>query len=258
MVESGHEKMSIEPITLNALPSDLDRERLPKHVAVIMDGNGRWARSRGMPRTMGHQRGVDVLKDLVRNCSDWGIKALTVYAFSTENWVRPNEEVNFLMLLFERVLRKELQHLIDEKVQIQFVGQLEALPPRLKHRIAESMAQSRHNTGLKFTVATNYGGRQEIVDACRAIAEQVKAGTLDPDQIDQDCFARHLYTADLGDPDLVIRTSGEMRISNFLLWQIAYAELYVTETPWPEFDREAFRNALFAYQSRSRRFGGVK
>ncbi len=258
MVESGHEKMSIEPITLNALPSDLDRERLPKHVAVIMDGNGRWARSRGMPRTMGHQRGVDVLKGLVRNCSDWGIEALTVYAFSTENWARPSEEVNFLMLLFERVLRRELQNLIDEKVQIQFVGQLDVLPAKLKREIADSMHRSRHNTGLKFTIATNYGGRQEIVDACRAIAQQVKDGTLEPDQIDSDLFARHLYTTHLGDPDLMIRTSGEMRVSNFLLWQIAYAEIYVTETPWPEFDREAFRSALFAYQNRSRRFGGVK
>jgi len=249
--------MSIEPVTLSALPPGLDADRLPQHVAVIMDGNGRWARERGLPRTMGHQRGVDVLKNLVRQCGEWGIDALTVYAFSTENWARPQDEVNFLMLLFERALRKELQNLVEAEVRLQFVGRLDVLPKRLQDEIALSVERSRHNTGLKFTVATNYGGRQEIVDACRAIAERVKAGTLEPHEIDRELFARHLYTRGLSDPDLVIRTSGEMRISNFLLWQMAYAELYVTDTPWPEFDREAFRIALDDYQKRKRRFGGL-
>ncbi|MGD1900975.1 MAG: isoprenyl transferase [Geitlerinemataceae cyanobacterium] len=249
--------MSAESVTLSALPPELDRERLPQHVAVIMDGNGRWARGQGLPRTMGHQRGVDVLKDLVRQCGEWGIDALTVYAFSTENWSRPEDEVSFLMVLFERALRRELRNMVEAGVQLRFVGRLDVLPQRLQDEIALSVEQSRQNTGLKFTIATNYGGRQEIVDACRAIADRVKAGTLEPDDIDRELFARHLYTNHLSDPDLVIRTSGEMRISNFLLWQMAYAELYVTETPWPEFDREAFRVALYEYQSRKRRFGGL-
>lgn len=249
--------MTVKPIVLQDLPPDLQRERLPKHVAVIMDGNGRWAKRQGLPRIMGHKRGVDALKDLLRCCKDWGIEALTAYAFSTENWGRPLEEVDFLMTLFERVLRKELREMIEENVCIQFVGNLNALPRSLQTEITRSMAQTEQNRGIRFTVATNYGGRQEILQACRAIANQVQQGLLQPDDIDEVLFERYLYTAGISDPDLLIRTSGEMRISNFLLWQLAYAEMYITETLWPDFDRSEFHRALCAYQQRDRRFGKV-
>ncbi|EDX73743.1 undecaprenyl diphosphate synthase [Coleofasciculus chthonoplastes PCC 7420] len=242
---------------LKELPSDLDQERLPKHVAVIMDGNGRWAKRRGIPRIMGHRRGVDTLKQLLRCCDDWGIQALTAYAFSTENWGRPIEEVEFLMTLFERVLIRELKEMMEENVRIQFVGNLTALPQSLQNQIERAMTQTQNNTGIQFTVATNYGGREEILQACRTIATQVQHGQLQPEDIDEALFSRHLYTANIGDPDLLIRTSGEMRLSNFLLWQMAYAEFYITDAFWPDFDREAFHQALIAYQKRERRFGKV-
>ncbi|MCL1465129.1 isoprenyl transferase [Argonema galeatum] len=242
---------------LQELPADLVRERLPRHVAVIMDGNGRWAKRQGLPRIMGHRRGVDALKDLLRCCRDWGVEALTAYAFSTENWGRPLEEVDFLMTLFERVLRQELREMMEENVQIRFVGNLNALPRSLQAEIARSMDETKQNQGIKFTVATNYGGRQEILQAARAIASQVQQGLLQPEQIDEALFERHLYTNGLCDPDLLIRTSGEMRISNFLLWQMAYAEIYITETLWPDFDRAEFHQALCDYQKRDRRFGKV-
>ena len=242
---------------LKELPSDLDQERLPKHVAVIMDGNGRWAKRRGIPRIMGHRRGVDTLKQLLRCCDDWGIQALTAYAFSTENWGRPIEEVEFLMTLFERVLIRELKEMMEENVRIQFVGNLTALPQSLQNQIERSMIQTQKNTGIQFTVATNYGGREEILQACRTIASQVQQGEIQPEDIDEALFSRHLYTANIGDPDLLIRTSGEMRLSNFLLWQMAYAEFYITDAFWPDFDREAFHQALIAYQKRERRFGKV-
>jgi len=238
-----------------SLPADVNPQRLPNHVAVIMDGNGRWAQSRGWPRFVGHQRGVDALKDLLRCCRDWGVGALTAYAFSSENWGRPQEEVNFLMTLFERVLRQELKEMMAENVQIRFVGNLNVLPVSLQAEIKHSMEKTKDNRGIKFTVATNYGGRQEIVQACRAIALEVKEGKLQPDDIDDTLFENHLYTAGISDPDLLIRTSGEMRISNFLLWQMAYAEIYVTDTFWPDFDRSQFHRALLSYQQRKRRFG---
>jgi undecaprenyl diphosphate synthase len=249
--------MTAKPIALQKLPTDLDKSRLPGHVAVIMDGNGRWAKSRGLPRIMGHQRGVDTLKDLLRCCRDWGVPALTAYAFSTENWGRPLEEVEFLMTLFERVLRKELKEMMEENVRIRFVGNLESLPPSLKAEIDRSMEKTKNNLGIQFTVATNYGGRQEIIEACRAIAAKAHQGLINPDEIDEALFERHLYTSGLPYPDLLIRTSGEMRISNFLLWQMAYAEIYVTQTLWPDFDRAQFHQALSAYQQRERRFGKV-
>ncbi|MEM7717325.1 MAG: polyprenyl diphosphate synthase, partial [Cyanobacteria bacterium P01_A01_bin.68] len=236
---------------------DLKKELLPKHVAVIMDGNGRWAKSRGLPRIMGHKQGVDALKDLLRCCKDWGIEALTAYAFSTENWGRPEEEVNFLMTLFKEVLRRELREMVSEDVQIRFVGNLSALPASLQTEISRSMAQTHTNDAIKFTVATNYGGRQEIIQACRKIAEQVQQNLLQPDEIDESIFENHLYTSGSRDPDLLIRTSGEMRLSNFLLWQMAYSEIYVTNTLWPDFNRQELHLALSAYQQRERRFGKV-
>ncbi|XTZ20345.1 MAG: isoprenyl transferase [cyanobacterium endosymbiont of Rhopalodia fuxianensis] len=249
--------MTLKFIVSKDLPTDLDQVRLPKHVAIIMDGNGRWAKRRGLPRMMGHQRGVDTLKDLLRCCRDWKIPALTAYAFSTENWGRPLEEVEFLMTLFERVLRRELREMMEENVRISFVGNLEVLPPSLQLEITRSMNDTQDNTGIQLTVATNYGGRQEIIQACQAIAIQIQKGLLVPEEINESLFERHLYTSGITHPDLLIRTSGEMRISNFLLWQLAYAEIYVTQTLWPDFNREEFYKALLAYQKRERRFGKV-
>jgi undecaprenyl diphosphate synthase len=241
--------------SLLELPTDLDKNRLPNHVAVIMDGNGRWAKKRGLPRIMGHQKGVDTLKDLLRCCDDWGISALTAYAFSTENWGRPTNEVEFLMTLFERVLRRELAELMSENVRIRFVGNLQDLPDSLQAEIEHSMLETKENDGIQFTVATNYGGRQEIMQACRAIATQVKQGLLELDDINEEVFEKHIYTTGIPHPDLLIRTSGEMRISNFLLWQMAYAEIYVTQTFWPDFNRLEFHEALLNFQQRDRRFG---
>ncbi|MBW4454060.1 MAG: isoprenyl transferase [Nostoc indistinguendum CM1-VF10] len=249
--------MTAQQTKLQDLPTDLKREQLPQHVAVIMDGNGRWAKRQGLPRIMGHKRGVDALKDLLRCCQDWGIQALTAYAFSTENWKRPQEEVDFLMTLFQRVLRQELREMIEENVQIKFVGNLQALPQSLQKEISRSMAETHDNRGIRFSVATNYGGRQEIIQACQAIAKQVQQGLLQPDEINEQVFESHLYTAGITDPDLLIRTSGEMRLSNFLLWQMAYGEIYITDALWPDFDRAEFHRALCAYQQRERRFGKV-
>ena len=250
--------MSLEPVTLQQLPTDLNKDRLPQHVAVIMDGNGRWAKNQGRPRFLGHQRGVDALKDLLRCCKDWGIPSLTAYAFSTENWSRPQAEVQFLMTLFERVLRRELKEMKEENVKIRFVGNLQDLPDSLRQEIDRSMEDTKNNQGIQFTVATNYGGRHEILQACQAIASKVEQGYLDASQINEDVFEQHLYTKGIPHPDLLIRTSGEMRISNFLLWQMAYSEIYVTSTLWPDFDRQEFHQALVNYQSRDRRFGKVK
>ena len=250
--------MSLEPVTLQQLPTDLSENLLPQHVAVIMDGNGRWAKNQGKPRIIGHQKGVDALKDLLRCCKDWGISALTAYAFSTENWGRPQVEVQFLMTLFERVLRRELEEMIRENVKIRFVGNLPDLPASLRQEIERSMEDTKHNQGIQFTVATNYGGRHEIIQACQAIASKVEQGYLEVTQINEKVFEQHLYTQGIPHPDLLIRTSGEMRISNFLLWQMAYAEIYVTPTLWPDFNRVEFHKALATYQQRDRRFGKVK
>jgi undecaprenyl diphosphate synthase len=239
------------------LPAALDPGRLPAHIAVIMDGNGRWARRRGLPRVMGHRAGVEALKRTLRLCSDWGIGALTAYAFSTENWSRPGEEVTFLMTLFERVLARELEALEREQVRIRFLGELEQLPEGLQGLIADATARTAANTGIHFNVCTNYGGRRELVRASRLLAERVASGELSPGAIDEACFAAELHTAGDVDPDLLIRTSGEQRISNFLLWQLAYAELHITDILWPDFDAAALEAALLDYQGRRRRFGGV-
>ncbi|MDZ8031187.1 MAG: isoprenyl transferase [Nostoc sp. DedQUE08] len=249
--------MTLQQTKLQDLPTDLKRELLPQHVAVIMDGNGRWAKRQGLPRIMGHKRGVDALKDLLRCCQDWGIQALTAYAFSTENWKRPQEEVDFLMTLFQRVLRQELREMVEENVQIKFVGNLQDLPRSLQQEISRSMEETKNNRGIRFSVATNYGGRQEILQACQAIAKLVQQGVLQPNEINEQVFESHLYTAGITDPDLLIRTSGEIRLSNFLLWQMAYGEIYITDALWPDFDRAEFHRALCAYQQRERRFGKV-
>ena len=246
------------PAPSTALPPNLAVDRLPAHVAVIMDGNGRWANQRGLPRVMGHRQGVEALKRTLRLCSDWGIGTLTAYAFSTENWSRPGEEVSFLMTLFEQVLAKELEALQKEQVRIRFLGDLTALPNGLQQLIAEATERSAANTGIHFNVCTNYGSRSEIVQAAQALARQVQAGELDPDAIDENLLAAELHTAGQLDPDLLIRTSGEQRLSNFLLWQLAYAELHVTDVLWPDFDAAALTRALQDFQGRQRRFGGVE
>ena len=241
-----------------ALPPGLDPGRLPAHVAVIMDGNGRWAGQRKLPRVMGHREGVEALKRTLRLCSDWGIGSLTAYAFSTENWNRPGEEVSFLMTLFERVLAKELKALEQEQVRIRFLGDLEQLPEGLQQLIQDATDRTASNTGIRFNVCTNYGGRRELVRAARLLAEQVARGELEPAAIDEQAFASMLLTAGEPDPDLLIRTSGEQRISNFLLWQLAYAELHITDVLWPDFDEAALVTALMDFQNRQRRFGGVE
>jgi undecaprenyl diphosphate synthase len=197
------------------------------------------------------------LKATLRRCSDWGVKALTAYAFSTENWSRPGDEVNFLMTLFERVLERELQALEAERVRIRFLGDLEPLPSRLQSLIEEATQRTASNDGIHFNVCTNYGGRHELVIAARRLAERAASGELDPSEIDEHTLAGELFTAGEIDPDLLIRTSGEHRISNFLLWQLAYAEIHVTDVLWPDFDREALVGAFLDYQSRTRRFGGL-
>jgi undecaprenyl diphosphate synthase len=207
---------------------------------------------------MGHRSGVEALKRTLRLCSDWGIGALTVYAFSTENWTRPGEEVTFLMTLFERVLERELEGLNREQVRIRFLGDLDRLPDGLRSLIDDATQRTAANTGIHFNVCTNYGGRSELVRAARRLAEQVACGDLDPAAIDEGRFSAELFTQDELDPDLLIRTSGEQRISNFLLWQLAYAELHITSTLWPDFDQEALLGALLDYQGRQRRFGSVE
>lgn len=243
---------------LSTLPADLDPQNLPQHIAIIMDGNGRWAKERGLPRIAGHRQGARTLKELLRCCKDWGIKALTAYAFSTENWQRPIEEVDFLMLLFERLLRQELAQMHREAVRISFIGDLSALPKSLQGEMQRSMAETLKNQAIHFTVAVNYGSRNEIITACRQMAELVQRGELSPQEVDESVVTQHLYTGDTPEPDLLIRTSGEMRLSNFLLWQMAYTEMYFTDIFWPDFDRVAFHQALVSYQKRDRRFGQVK
>jgi undecaprenyl diphosphate synthase len=240
---------------MKTLPLDIDRDRLPQHVAFIMDGNGRWAKQRGLPRIAGHRQGSRVLKDLVRCCKDWGIPTLTVYAFSTENWQRPLKEVEFLMRLFERLLHKELTEMHHEGVRLQFLGDLSELPTTLQTEMTRACEVTAENRGVTFNVAVNYGSRLEITRACQALAQQVQQGLLQPEEINEAAISQQLYTDAGPDPDLLIRTSGEQRLSNYLLWQMAYTELYFTDCLWPDFDRAAFHQALLSYQQRDRRYG---
>ncbi|MEN9520763.1 MAG: hypothetical protein RLZZ381_3351 [Cyanobacteriota bacterium] len=243
---------------ISNLSTQINQAKLPNHVAVIMDGNGRWAKQRGLPRIEGHRRGANVLKEMLRYCKDLGVKTLTAYAFSTENWGRPTGEVNFLMSLFERLLQKELKEMEAEEVCINFIGDLTPLPFSLQQEMHRSMERTKNNQGVFFNVAINYGSRHEMIHACKAIAEKVQQGELSADSINDQTISQHLYTAASPDPDLLIRTSGEMRLSNFMLWQLAYTEIYVTDTLWPDFNYEQFDRAIVAFQQRDRRFGQVK
>jgi undecaprenyl diphosphate synthase len=232
-------------------------EGLPlEHVAIIMDGNRRWADKRHYPRLKGHQEGVKSLKRLVRHVGAQGLKYLTVYAFSSENWQRTEEEVNYLFELFGRVLTDEFSELAENGVKLTFLGQLAAVPPRLRRSMENTMEKTSTNTGLALQVAINYGARLEITDAVKQLAEQVKAGLLQPEEITEELISKHLYTKGIPDPELLIRTGGEMRLSNYLLWQSAYTELYITETLWPEFLPENFDQAIEEFIRRNRRWGG--
>ncbi|UOF89387.1 isoprenyl transferase [Fodinisporobacter ferrooxydans] len=231
---------------------------VPYHVAVVMDGNGRWAKKRGLPRTAGHRAGMKVVKNIAIAADEIGIKVLTMYAFSTENWKRPRQEVDFLMRLPEEFLRLELHDLMKHNVQMRFMGALDRLPAYTQETVREAIEQTRSNTGIILNFALNYGGRREITDAIRKLAEDVKEGILLPEEITEESIRSYLLTHDLPDPDLLIRTSGEIRISNFLLWQLAYSELWFTDVYWPDFTREHFYEAIRSFQLRGRRFGGLK
>ena len=234
---------------------NLDVNRLPQHIAIIMDGNGRWAQEQGQDRLFGHYHGVISVRKVVEAAAEFGIKYLTMYAFSTENWDRPTEEVNGLMTLFVETIAKEVPDLNKNNIQLQFIGDLSALPPHASQALAQATADTASNTGLKLIIALSYSSRWELVHAAQQIADQVKNGHLDPAQIDEAVFAQNLTTKGIPDPELMIRTSGEHRISNFLLYQLAYAELYFTETRWPDFRKEHLIEAILDYQSRERRFG---
>jgi undecaprenyl diphosphate synthase len=236
---------------------DLDKSKLPSHVAVIMDGNGRWAKKRLLNRIRGHEKGMQVVRTIVRTCRRLDIPFLTLYAFSTENWQRSRAEVAALMLILKRFLKSELKEMQDNNIRLDAIGQIDRLPPDVIEQLAETKELTKNNNGMLLNLALSYGGRAEIVRMVKDIAADAKSGNIDLDSITPELVSQHLYTKDIPDPDLMIRTSGEMRISNFLLWQIAYSELYVTDTLWPDFGKDEFIRILKDYQKRERRFGAV-
>jgi undecaprenyl diphosphate synthase len=237
-----------------SLARTIDPARLPAHIAIIMDGNGRWARRRGQLRVAGHKAGMRPVRMVVETCSQMGIQALTLYAFSVENWKRPRTEVEMLWRLLQTYLRIELPELMRQEIRLSVIGRQDNLPESVRKQLAEALEKTEKNRGLRLNLAINYGGRAEIVDAVKALVEDAKRGDV---VIDEAAIASRLYTAGMPDPDLLIRTSGEMRVSNFLLWQIAYAELYVTDVLWPDFSRGDLLRAILDYQKRDRRFGGL-
>ena len=234
---------------------DLDPARIPQHVAIIMDGNGRWAEQRGLSRLHGHRVGKDSVRAVVESARKLGIRYLSLFAFSTENWNRPPKEVDALMQLLRRYLASELDKMMKHGIRLIAVGSLRRLPPAVREALRAAVASTRNNTGMTVVLAVSYGGRDEITDAVRRLARKVKKGAIEPDAITQDVFRRHLATKDIPDPDLLVRTSGEMRVSNFFLWQLAYTEIYVTETLWPDFREREFEQALGFFEQRQRRFG---
>ncbi len=238
-----------EPTTLDIAP-----DKVPTHVAIIMDGNGRWARQRGLPRLAGHRAGTENLRRVLRACVEFGVEILTIYAFSTENWGRPHEEVSGLMNILRDVIDRELNELNEEGVRLCHIGDLSRIDPDLKKKVLKAIDLTKDNDKLILNVAFNYGGRAEII---HAVQEIVKAGHS-PEEITEELISHYLYTGDLPDPDLIVRTSGELRLSNFLIWQAAYAEYYFPEVYWPDFDREEFRKALIHYADRDRRYGRLK
>lgn len=242
---------------MKSLPNTYGLTSIPRHVAIIMDGNGRWARARSFARIRGHRQGVEAVRAVVRTAGEIGVGYLTLYAFSQENWGRPKTEIAALMQLLERFLRNEIPELNDNNVQLHAIGQLDDLPAQVRRQLSLSRQATARNTGLKLILALSYGARREIVQAARAIAREVAEGRVAAEAVDETLIARHLYTKDYPDPDLLIRTSGELRVSNFLLWQISYAEFVVSPVLWPDFRKEHFLDAIREYGRRQRRFGGV-
>ena len=254
---SNSERTEKAPAGANPLYDRINWQRLPRHVAVLMDGNGRWAQGKGLIRTAGHKAGVKTLKDVLKTAIDLRIEALTVYAFSTENWKRPRPEVEFLMKLFSEYLLKELEEMNDYNVRIRFIGRMEGMPEGLQRQMREAEALMKDNTGIRFNVAANYGGQDELIRATQSLARQAAEGKIAPEDIDAEAIEQELDTA--GDPpvDLVIRTSGDQRLSNFLLWQSAYAEFYFTDVNWPDYTPACFVDAMVDFAGRDRRFGGL-
>jgi undecaprenyl diphosphate synthase len=245
--------MTVTPDSL----ADIPRDRWPRHVAVIMDGNGRWAQARGLPRAAGHREGVTTVRRVVTEAARLGLEAITLYSFSSENWKRPADEVAALMFLCCEFLRIERETMLRENIRFRRIGRRDGLPPEVLAELDETERVTAAHTGLTLCLALNYGSRTELADAARALAKDVLAGRMNPDEIDEATFASRLYTAGIPDPDLLVRTAGEMRISNYLLWQISYAELHVTDVLWPDFSVDDFHAAIRAFAGRERRFGGV-
>ena len=235
----------------------LNIDKLPRHVAIIMDGNGRWAKKRGLSRIAGHQKGIESVRDIVRTSRKLGIKWLTLYAFSEENWKRPKYEVKALMNLLNRFLKGELKEMLDNGIRLECIGQTEKLPLEVQKTLWQTIEKTAHNKEMALILALSYGGRQEIVGAIKNMLKDIEKGKLKIKQITEERLSKYLYTSDIPDPDLIIRTSGEYRISNFLLWQIAYTEIYITTTLWPDFHSERYLEALIDYQKRERRFGST-
>jgi undecaprenyl diphosphate synthase len=237
--------------------ADVPREKLPSHIAIIMDGNGRWAQQRGLPRIEGHRRGSVSVRRVTEECVRLGIEQLTLYCLSSENWKRPAAELAFLMELLKAFLVEERPRIMDNNIRLCWIGRREGMPDDALQMLDETVQLSAGNTGLRLCLAINYGGRAEVVDAVRRIAEEMRQGDVDPQAIDEAAIGNHLYTAGMPDPDLLIRTAGEMRVSNFLLWQISYSELWVTDVHWPDFDEAQLHAALRSFAGRDRRFGGL-
>jgi len=253
--------MNLEKVVddkINELLMKIDKQKLPKHIAIIMDGNGRWATRKGLPRSFGHKQGVSVLKKILKAAKNLGCKVITVYAFSTENWARPTKEVDFLINLFSEVLKNEIKEIHEESTKIKFIGDLTPFPKNLREIISSSESLTKNNDKFLFNVCVNYGGRQEIVKVAKELALKSSSGEIKPSEVNEELFNSELLTRGIKDPELLIRTGGEKRISNFLLWQLAYSEIYISEVFWPDFSEFEFLKAIIDYQSRKRRFGGIE
>ncbi|WP_024614715.1 isoprenyl transferase [Clostridium sp. Ade.TY] len=237
---------------------EIDIENIPKHIAIIMDGNGRWAKKRKLPRTMGHKAGVETIRRVLKEADKLGVKYMTLYAFSTENWKRPKDEVNALMKLLIQYLRQEINELHKNGVKINVLGDISKLPLECQKEINSSVVKTENNTGITMNIALNYGGRDEIIRATKLIVEDILSGKIKKEDIDDNIFEEHLYTKGIPDPDIIIRPSGEQRLSNFLLWQCAYSEFWYSDICWPDFKEEDLRKAIYDFQNRDRRFGGIK
>jgi undecaprenyl diphosphate synthase len=250
-------KKSLNSSSSSSSPVELDSTKLPAHVAIIMDGNGRWAKKRLLNRINGHEKGSDTVRTVVRTCRQIGISYLTLYAFSTENWQRPKTEVEALMALLKNFLHSEQKEMVENDIRLRVIGQVDRLPEKVREALHQTMSATKDNTAMTLILALSYGGRAEIIRMVQEVAKLIKQGEIDPNAVTAELIADHLYTRNIPDPDLLIRTSGEMRISNFLLWQIAYTEIFVTPTLWPDFSRDELLEILKDYQSRERRFGRV-